>query len=237
MNVAGGLQQLFGPLPIADNWIILFREDVPEIVLMTGPGLTVWRINAIAPGQPIDSFSVAGGDMRQYYDAVVWRGTVYLLASRQDEAFDFTHVHLLELAGRGNMRAVATSPDPQVGFPPNRKQTGIDISQGRMYMAGGEIEAQNGGWFRMQDVWSLDLSTFHWQRMGGLQLSLPLIEPRLSTLESGLVHVWVSHPGFYCFLHIELHPTSTTIIIATNLTGFGQIRSFRHLIFDANAGI
>ena len=36
MNLAQQLSPVFGPVPVGDDWIITMREDVPEIVLLTG---------------------------------------------------------------------------------------------------------------------------------------------------------------------------------------------------------
>lgn len=64
-------------IPASDTYIVSMREDVPEIVLMTSPGLTVWRISCTA-GQPssrIESFSVSGADLSHYYDAYLSQGS------------------------------------------------------------------------------------------------------------------------------------------------------------------
>ncbi len=59
LNLAGQPQLLFGPVPVGEDYIVNNREDVAEIVLMSGPGLTVWRIDARLPNQqPVDSFAV-----------------------------------------------------------------------------------------------------------------------------------------------------------------------------------
>lgn len=61
---------------MSEDWIVCMREDAPELALLTGPGLTVWRINADStqPGAPIDSFGVPDGDMRRYYDGFIYGG-------------------------------------------------------------------------------------------------------------------------------------------------------------------
>jgi hypothetical protein len=120
LNMNGGPQLLFGPVPVGTDYIVNNREDVAEIVLMAGPGLTVWRIDARVPNQqPVDSFAVAGGDLSRYYDAFMWRGVVYLLAaSSADGSFDWTSLTLLDLNTRGApMRVQPLMPDPARGWP------------------------------------------------------------------------------------------------------------------------
>lgn len=127
---------------------------------------------------------VAAADLRNFYDAFIWRGKVYFLAQRpHDETFDFSTISILDLNARGSplriqplsvcacTLAISLScilqPDPMRGFPPNRRQTGLAMYMGRIYLVGGEIQQANGEWFRFQVVlWSYFITREHCRMPG-----------------------------------------------------------------------
>lgn len=69
---------LSSPIPVNQDVIVTLREDAPELVVLSGPGLNVTRINCLSdyPSSPVGSFSVPGADIAHFYDAFVSRGFV-----------------------------------------------------------------------------------------------------------------------------------------------------------------
>uniref|UniRef100_A0A915IDI2 Uncharacterized protein n=1 Tax=Romanomermis culicivorax TaxID=13658 RepID=A0A915IDI2_ROMCU len=124
------------------------------------------------------SYVVPGGNIKNYFDATVFGGVIYLFPSLADENLDFTHVHTIDTEGRTPMRPFATRPDPQSGFPGVRKQCALDIWQGKLFIIGGQFDDPQRGMFRYGDVWSLDLRNLQWQKYS-LQLPLLIVEPNL----------------------------------------------------------
>lgn len=187
------LPLLSSPIPVGEDWIVCLREDAPELALLTGPGLTSFRINAATtvPLPPVHTFTVPDGDMRRYYDGFFNAGCFYLLASTYDATFDCSHVHKLDITGRTVMQTLSLKPDPQRGYPPPRKQAGLDCSNGRILLAGGEVEIppNSGNWQRYVDYWQLDLRSLEWRQVPG-QMNLPLIEPRITATPFGQIFLW-----------------------------------------------
>ncbi|EFO23032.1 hypothetical protein LOAG_05457 [Loa loa] len=205
-------------IPISDTFIVSMREDAPEVVLITAPGLTIWRINCLTeqPSSPIESFSVAGADLNHYYDAYLSQGKIYFLSQSPDGHFDHSRIHVLEITGQHQLHTVMCSPDPVRGVPCARKQAAIDSVAGYILLAGGEI-SYNGSVSRFVDYWFLDLSTFIWQQIPA-EMPIPLIEPRLTATNSGIIYLWGDFdqpmPGM---------PTGTHLRIL-KITGFESIK-------------
>uniref|UniRef100_A0A1I7ZAV4 Fibronectin type-III domain-containing protein n=1 Tax=Steinernema glaseri TaxID=37863 RepID=A0A1I7ZAV4_9BILA len=179
------------PLIVEDGFIVALREDMPEIVCITGPGLIVYRINADTPHQqsPTDRFEVPSANIDHFFDGFLSKGNVYFMSSTPDGHFDNSRIHVLSLTSRGPISTHFCQADPQRGMPPARKQAGIDSTAGFILVAGGEIDYGNGSVVRLTDYWVLDLSTFRWNQVP-TPMPLPLIEPRLTTSNSGNVYVW-----------------------------------------------
>lgn len=82
-------------ITVSDTFIVSMREDAPEVVLMTAPGLTVWRINCLTeqPSSPIESFSVSEADLNHYYDAYLSQGFDFSVFT----FFDSNNLELMKL--------------------------------------------------------------------------------------------------------------------------------------------
>ncbi|VDO27907.1 unnamed protein product [Onchocerca flexuosa] len=205
-------------IAINDTFIVSMREDAPEVVLMTAPGLTVWRINCLSgqPSNPIESFSIPGAELNHYYDAYLSQGNIYFLSQSPDGHFDHSRIHILEIIGQHQLHTVMCNPDPVRGVPCVRKQAAIDSMSGYILLAGGEID-YGGSVSRLVDYWFLDLSTFMWQQIPA-EMPIPLVEPRLTTTNSGNIYLWGDFdqplPGM---------PTGTHLRIL-KITGFENIK-------------
>jgi len=182
---------LRSPLTVDQDFICTCREDAPELVAMFGPGLNVVRINADAssPQDALDRFNVPGSELSHFYDGFVSQGNVYFLSASPDGHLDYSRVHILPLNSRGPLITQYCQQDPQRGFPPARKQAGLDAIAGFILLAGGEIDYGNGNVTRLVDYWVLDLTSFKWNQIPA-QMPVPLIEPRLTTANSGSVYAW-----------------------------------------------
>ncbi|VDN04668.1 unnamed protein product [Thelazia callipaeda] len=176
---------LTNSIPLNDAFIVSMREDAPEVVLMTNPGLTIWRINCISdqPSGPVESFSVPSADLSHYYDAFLNQGSVYFLSQSPDGHFDHSRIHILDIMGQRQLRTVMCNPDPVRGAPCARKRAAIDSFAGHLLLAGGEVE-YNYSVSRLIDYWVLNFSNFTWHQIPA-QMPIPLIEPRLTTTNSG----------------------------------------------------
>jgi hypothetical protein len=181
---------LSSPLVIDSDFICSIREDAPELVVIFGPGMNIVRVNADAtsPQEPTDRFNVPGAELTHFYDGFLSRGNIYFLSASPDSHLDYSRVHVLPL----NTRQISTQycqPDPQRGMPPPRKQAALDSISGFILLAGGEIDYGQGQVTRLVDYWVLDLTTFKWNQVPA-QMPVPLIEPRLTTANSGNVYLW-----------------------------------------------
>ncbi|KJH44527.1 kelch repeat protein [Dictyocaulus viviparus] len=179
------------PLVIGGEYICSMREDAPEIVVMANPGLQVWRINAIAdqPQEPSTNFTVPGADLTHFYDGFLSNGSVHLLSSSPDGHLDHSRVHVLNLSSAGQITTHTCTPDPQRGMPLPRKNAGIDGVANAILLAGGEIDHGNYNVQRLVDYWMLDTKTFQWLQIPA-QMPVPLIEPRLTSCNSGNIYLW-----------------------------------------------
>lgn len=113
---------------------------------------------------------------------------VYFLSASPDGHLDYSRLHILSLQNQ-QLTTQFCQPDPGRGLPSARKQAALDSTSGFILLAGGEIDYGNGDVQRLIDYWVLDLSTFKWNQIQA-QMSVPLIEPRLTTANSGNVYVW-----------------------------------------------
>lgn len=174
------------PLPIDSDFICSMREDKPELVVVYGPGMNIVRIDASAtsPRDPVDRFAVPGAELSHFYDGFVSIGNVYFLSASPDGLLDWSRVHVLNIESRGQISTYPCSPDPQRGMPPGRKQAALDAIAGFILMAGGEIDYGHGNCTRLVDYWVLDITSFKWNQVPA-QMPVPLIEPRLTTANSG----------------------------------------------------
>ncbi|MFH4980086.1 hypothetical protein AB6A40_006795 [Gnathostoma spinigerum] len=177
-------------IPVSDEYIASMREDAPELIIMTAPGLTIWRINCLVqqPTNPTDSFSVANSDLSHFYDAFLSHGLIYFMSASPDGHLDYSRIHVLDLASRGTITTQQCFPDPQRGSPCARKEAAIASMSGFILLAGGEID-HGTAVTRLVDYWVLDLSAYKWIQIPA-QMPVPLIEPRLTTCNSGNVYIW-----------------------------------------------
>ncbi|VDD84898.1 unnamed protein product [Enterobius vermicularis] len=184
--------------------LITLREDAPELVVLSGPGLNVTRINCLSdyPSSPVGSFSVPGADIAHFYDAFVSRGKIYFVSSSPDGHFDNTRVHFLSLEGDTSIRTEHCKPDPQRGMPSARKQKSL----GFLLLAGGEIDYGDSV-VRLVDYWVLSLESFTWMQIPA-QMPIPLIEPRLTANSTGTVYLWGDFdqplPGMPAGTHLRI---------------------------------
>ncbi|CAD5217441.1 unnamed protein product [Bursaphelenchus okinawaensis] len=191
LSIAGEPRSLVSsPIPVGEDYIVALREDAPELVVISGPQMSVSVINALTQGpqEPTRRFDVHGAELAHFYDGFVSQGNVYFLSASPDGHLDYSRIHILSL----NTQQITTQycqADPQRGNPPARKQAALDAISGFILLAGGEIDYGNGNVQRLVDYWVLDLQSFKWNQVPA-QMPVPLIEPRLSTAPSGNVYVW-----------------------------------------------
>lgn len=64
------------PVPVSEDYICSLREDIPELVVISGPGMEVTRVNANAnyPQEPTHKFTVPGAELNHFYDGFLSRG-------------------------------------------------------------------------------------------------------------------------------------------------------------------
>ncbi|GMR61735.1 hypothetical protein PMAYCL1PPCAC_31930 [Pristionchus mayeri] len=190
LSIADNRPLLSQPLNVAGDYICTMREDAPEMVVMANPGLQVWRVDALAsgPSQPTNYFTIPGAELRHFYDGFLSMGSVYLLSAFADGNLDYTRIHVLSLDSPGQINTHTCHADPTRGMPPARQQAAIDSVSGYILVAGGEID-YGGNVQRLSDYWVLDLTSFQWTQVPS-SMPIPLIEPRLTTTNSGNVYLW-----------------------------------------------
>ncbi|VDK45739.1 unnamed protein product [Anisakis simplex] len=181
---------LASSIPISGDFIISMREDAPEVVVLTSPGLTVWRINCLVtqPSSPTSTYAVPNADLNHFYDAYLSQGNIYLLSASPDGQLDYSRIHVLSITGQSEIRTQVCGGDPQRGTPCARRQAALDSISGFILLAGGEIDYGDSV-TRLVDYWMLNLSTFTWMQIPA-QMPIPLIEPRLTATNSGNVYLW-----------------------------------------------
>jgi len=181
---------LNSPISVESDFICSLREDQPELIIVSGPQMNITCVNANAtsPQPPVNRFSVSGAELSHFYDGFLSRGNVYFLSASPDGHLDYSRLHILSLQSQ-QLTTQFCQPDPARGLPPARKQAALDSTAGFILLAGGEIDYGDGEVQRLVDYWVLDLSTFKWNQIQS-QMSVPLIEPRLTTANSGNVYVW-----------------------------------------------
>lgn len=76
--VAESRSLLIEPIPIGGEYICSLREDAPEIVVLAGPGMHVYRIDCMAQ-MPTEAgyYSVPGADLSHFYDGFLNNGFVF----------------------------------------------------------------------------------------------------------------------------------------------------------------
>ncbi|CAJ0934594.1 unnamed protein product, partial [Mesorhabditis belari] len=170
------------------EYICSMREDSPECIVLYNPGLNVCSVNCMAeyPTAP-QSFNVYGAELTHFYDGFLNAGLVYLVSAAPDGHLDYSRVHVLNLQTR-QINTHQCRQDPGRGFPPSRKQAALNSVPGYILLAGGEVEA-NGDVHRLVDYWVLNCENFEWTQVPA-QMPCPLIEPRLTTCNSGNVYLW-----------------------------------------------
>uniref|UniRef100_A0A7E4ZYP7 CUB domain-containing protein n=1 Tax=Panagrellus redivivus TaxID=6233 RepID=A0A7E4ZYP7_PANRE len=181
---------LNAPISYDGDFICALREDIPEVVFISGPGLRITRINAEvnSPQEPVTTFTVPQADLTHFYDGFLSKGNVYFVSASPDGTLDYTRVHILSLQTQ-QLTTQYCQPDPQRGTPPPRREAGIDSIAGFIILAGGELEYESGEIVRLVDYWVLDLTTFTWSQIAA-QMPIPLIEPRVTAGNSGNIYIW-----------------------------------------------
>ncbi|KAI6177567.1 hypothetical protein M3Y97_00921600 [Aphelenchoides bicaudatus] len=170
---------LNSPINIDVDFICSMRDDQPELVVI---------YVQLSPQPPTNRFSVSGAELSHFYDGFLSRGNVYFLSASPDGHLDYSRIHILSLQNQ-QLTTQFCQPDPQRGLPSARKQAALDSTSGFILLAGGEIDYGGGDVQRLVDYWVLDLNSFKWNQIQS-QMSVPLIEPRLTTTNSGNVYVW-----------------------------------------------
>ncbi|GMT10433.1 hypothetical protein PFISCL1PPCAC_1730, partial [Pristionchus fissidentatus] len=87
--------KLTDPLDIGSHFFITLREDAPELVVLSNPGLQFWRIAADAslPMKPIDYFRVDGAKLTHFYDGYVCGGLMFLISANRNKTVDHSRMH------------------------------------------------------------------------------------------------------------------------------------------------
>ncbi|KAI6239133.1 hypothetical protein M3Y99_00616700 [Aphelenchoides fujianensis] len=173
-----------------DSFICSLRDDKPELVVLSGPSLNVTLVDATSsqPRDPAHRFNVSGAELSHFYDGFLSNGNVYFLSASPDGHLDYSRMHILSLQTQ-QLTTQFCQPDPGRGLPAARKQAALDSAAGFILLAGGEIDYGGGNVERLVDYWVLDLTSFKWKQLQA-QMPVPLIEPRLTTANSGNVYVW-----------------------------------------------
>ncbi|TMS37218.1 hypothetical protein L596_004195 [Steinernema carpocapsae] len=84
---------LTDPITVEDDVIVALREDAPELICMSSPGLTIRRVSVetMYPQAPTDIFTVPGAELSHFYDGFLSRGyediTLCLVSMFQERLF------------------------------------------------------------------------------------------------------------------------------------------------------
>lgn len=122
---------LNSPLTIDSDFICSLRDDAPELVVVSGPQMSVSciNVNATTPQSPTNRFNVAGAELSHFYDGFLSRGNVYFLSASPDGHLDYSRIHILSLQSQ-QLTTQFCQPDPTRGLPSARKQAALDSTQG-----------------------------------------------------------------------------------------------------------
>lgn len=200
LNLANGQHcPITAPLDIARDFICTIREDAPELIVMSNPGLQVWRLalDVMTATEPLEYFRVIGAQLNHFYDGFICGGVVFFVSANPDGTLDYTRVHLLDMQTR-SITTRACTPDARGKYPCARLQAAIVALSRCIIVCGGEVihAGRYGamGVQRLSDYWRLDLKAFQWEQCSG-QMPCPFIEPRVTSTYAGQVYLWGDWDG------------------------------------------